>query len=430
MEEIKVNETNEKVYHEVLDNGLDIYFHPNSNSKNFHITLGTKYGATYTTFKKKDEDEYHHTPNGVAHFLEHITFHLDGKEASDLFTPYGAYINAFTSPVRTCYIVDCNNNFDKCLDNLLYYVYTPYYTDETVKNEKGIFKEESKRGDDDPRRLFYRAKMNALFSKSNHKEKIVGELDEIDSITLEDINNAYNTFYNPAFMYLIISGDFDVDKAMKIITKRMKSFKFDKFTGIDVEIPDEDSKVNKEYDVVEANILNDKASYQIKIPLDVVEKTGLSLYEYYTYLGLIISANLDGTSDYYRELLEKDIVPFPSGAWSDIKDNFIIVDISNAPKEGKTDEFIKITEKYLKNLVIDDKVIKRKIKCMISDYILLFDDNGSVANNILNDIIYFGKYRNDTLTVAKNFTHDKGESVLKSIPINNKSIVIMKSISE
>ena len=430
MEEIKVKETNEVIYHEVLDNGLDIYFHPNNNSKNFYMALGTKYGATYTTFKRKDEKEYHHTPNGVAHFLEHITFHLDGKEATELFTPYGAYINAFTSHNRTCYVVDGNNGFNECLDHLLYYVYTPYYTEETVEKEKGIIKEECKRCDDDPNRVFYQSKMKALFHKSNHREKVVGELDEIESITLDDINNAYNTFYNPGYMYLIISGNFDMNEAMDTIQKRLSTFTFDEFKGVDIEIPDEELKVNKEYDELEANVMNAKASYQLKISQDVIKETGLSLYEYYTYLELILSANLDGTSDYYKELLEKDIVPFPSGVWADIKDNYIIIDISNSPKEGKIDEFIKITEKYINNLSINEDVINRKVKCRISDYILLFDSNDGIVHSIMEDIIYFDKYRDDTLSVAKNFTTENGEKVLKTISTNNKSIVILKSKSE
>jgi predicted Zn-dependent peptidase len=430
MEEIKVKETNEVIYHEVLSNGLDIYLYPNKNVKNFFLSLGTKYGSTSTKFKRKDESDYHITPNGVAHFLEHITFHLDGKDADELFAPYGAYINAFTSYTRTCYVVECNRDFDKCLDNLLYYVYTPYYTEETVSNEKGIIKEESKRCDDDPNRKFWKARMNALFSKSNYKEKVVGELDEIDSISLDDINNAYNTFYHPGNMFLIITGNFDKDEAMKVINDRMNTFKFYDYKGIDVVIPDEEEKVNKEYVEIEENVLNDKISYLIKIPKKAIESTGLSDVEYSSYLDIILNSNLDATSDYYREILDKDIAPYASGIGTDLMDDYITIAISNSPKKGKAEEFIKLTEKYIKNLHIDEKVINRKIKCSISDYILSFDNSESVSSIIMSYLIYFNRYVDDYLSIIKNLTPDKGEKVLNTIDINNKSIVFMKAKSE
>ena len=97
MEEIKVKQTDEVVYKEVLPNGLTVFMYPSDICNSFNLSLTTKFGAVHTKFKYKDEDTIYTVPNGLAHFLEHITFHLDGKEATDLFKPYGAYINAFTS---------------------------------------------------------------------------------------------------------------------------------------------------------------------------------------------------------------------------------------------------------------------------------------------------------------------------------------------
>ena len=431
MEQIKIADSNEIIYKEKLDNGLEIYFYPNNNVKSFFLSLTTKYGSRQTCFKRGDEDTYHQIPNGVAHFLEHISFHLDGMEADDLFVQYGANINAFTSFDKTSYIVDCNNSFDKCLDNLLYYVYTPYFTSETVANEKGIIKEECKRSENDINRVFYMNKTKGLFSKSNIINKVVGELDEIESITLDDINNAYNTFYHPANMVLIITGNFDIDEAMKVINTRMNSFKFDKFAGIDVKNPNEPDKVNKEYQEIESDLMmNDKVSYSIKIPIKEALKTGLSLEEYDIYSSMILAANLDATSDYYRELLDKDIVRYSSSVTSGISDEFFIISIINSPKEGRVEEFIDITNKYVSNLKYDDKVVKRKIKCELSDYILSFDDNTSVYSFIISGVIYYGRVLDDYITILKSINEKNANKIIDSIDINNKSILYMKPKSE
>lgn len=426
MEEIRVNQTNEIIYKEVLSNGLSVYLYPNKNVKNFNLSLTTKFGAKDTKFKFAGEEEYREIPNGLAHFLEHITFHLDGQEASDLFTPYGAYINAFTNFNRTAYIVEGNNGFKECLDNLLYYVYTPYYTDKTVDNEKGIIKEESKRCDDDPNRVFYRRRMQSLFKNLKYREKVVGELDEIDSIFLDNINDAYKYFYHPGNMYLIVTGNFDTDDAMKAINERLNQFDFDEYKEADRFKIKEPVEVYEKEVREQGNILNNKTAYMIKVPLKNLEDTGLSRIQFTTYLDLILEANLSETSLYYDELLKKDVVPYASGVYTDIMDDYLTINIINSPKDGKINEFIDITNKYINNLEINEEDIKRKIKAKTADYILSFDDNETVIGMISTDILYFGEYQNNILDILKSFNITDGKNIINSIDFNNKTIVVME----
>ena len=426
MEEIRVNQINEIIYKEVLSNGLSVYLYPNKNVKNFYLSLTTKFGAKDTKFRFAGEDEYREIPNGLAHFLEHITFHLDGQEASDLFTPYGAYINAFTNFNRTAYIVEGNNGFKECLDNLLYYVYTPYYTDKTVDNEKGIIKEESKRCDDDPNRVFYRRRMQSLFKNLKFREKVVGELDEIDSISLDNINDAYKYFYHPGNMYLIVTGNFDTDDAMKVIKERLNQFDFDEYKEADRFKIEEPVEVYEKEVREQGNILNNKTAYMIKVPLKKLEDTGLSRIQFTTYLDLILEANLSETSLYYDELLKKDVVPYASGVYTDIMDDYLTINVVNSPKDGKIDEFIDITNKYVNNLEINEEDIKRKIKAKTADYILSFDDNETVIGMISADILYFGEYQNNILDILKSFNINDGKNIINSIDFNNKTIVVME----
>lgn len=426
MEEIRVNQTDEIIYKEVLPNGLSIYLYPNKNVEDFFISLCVRFGNKDTKFKFKDSDEYVEIPNGLAHFLEHITFHLDGIDAKDLFKPYGSYINASTSYERTAYIVQNNQLFNENLSTLLSYVYTPYYTDKTVENEKGIIKEEAKMCADDPGRVFYFNVMKSLFSKSKVRNEIVGTLDEIDSITLKNIEDAYHYFYHPANMYLTIAGNFDKDEAIETIKETMDKFTFDKYREIEVYQDDEPVKVNKEFHKEKGNSLTTKVNYSIKVPMKNFECTNLPIEDVYTYINCILDANLSSTSLYYEELMNNNIIQHPSSAYVEIIDDYFIITVANEPNEGKVDEFLKITEKYINNLELDEKVIKRKIKVETSEYILSYDNIRSVVGRIQSNLIDFRRFRNNYLDVVKSIDINTCKKVLECIDFNNKTIVILE----
>ena len=426
MDKINIKQTNEYFYTYTLDNGLKVYFYNNPNVKNFYMTLGTKFGSADVEFKFKGEDTYRKVPYGLAHFLEHITFHLDGMEAEELFTPYGAYINAYTSYKRTCYLVSGNSNFDKCLDNLLYFVYTSYYTEETVENEKGIIKEESKMCDDNVDRVFVLNRTRALFSESNYTHKIVGNLDDIDSISLQNINDAYDVFYHPSNMYLIIAGNFDNDEAIKVIDERMKTFTFKDKKDFEVKIPLEPINVNKDYYEYPANSLTSKVSYSIKIPISSIKETNLSQQEYEMYLTLAMLSIFGSTSKCYQELLEKDIVNYPTSVRVEKTDDYEVINITSSPKDNRCDEFIDIIKKYINNIELDENEIKRKIKAYKSSYLLSFDDNEEVVYSFIDDIINYGTVLDNFMELIDAFTIDKAKKIINSIDFNNKSIVIMR----
>ena len=75
MKEIKLNKLKEKIYYDKCDNGLDIYMWVNEKTNNYYATLNVNYGSMDTDFKLKNE--ICHTENGIAHFLEHVTFNVD-----------------------------------------------------------------------------------------------------------------------------------------------------------------------------------------------------------------------------------------------------------------------------------------------------------------------------------------------------------------
>ena len=189
MKEIKINKTNEIMYYEKLNNGLEVYIVPNVYQKNFYITFTTKFGSINTEFKTKEEKTFKKVPNGIAHYLEHLMFNMEDGTAFDYFSKLGSSVNAFTTYDLTCYEVYSSTYFKENLEYLLDYVQTPYFTNELVNNERGIISEEIKMYDNNPNtELTYSAYKN-IFVKDNRRNLISGNVEDINKIDIYVVNS-------------------------------------------------------------------------------------------------------------------------------------------------------------------------------------------------------------------------------------------------
>ena len=95
---------NDKLYSFTCDNGLKVFLMPNMESKNFFISLGVKFGAMVTRYKKNDEI-YEVTP-GIAHYIEHrVADFVKDKEAEEKIRELGSMPNACTNYLNTRYFI-------------------------------------------------------------------------------------------------------------------------------------------------------------------------------------------------------------------------------------------------------------------------------------------------------------------------------------
>ena len=266
MKTINIATVENKVYKETLKNGLTIYVFPDE-TKGITMNLIVKYGSAMNDFRFKGESEYKHLHLGVAHFLEHLTFKMEDGDANDYFASLGSDANAFTTFDHTNYEVWTTSNLKENLSYLLKYVLTPYYNEELVEKEKGIILEEAKRClDNIHRKISYKVNEN-LFINDNRKYPVIGTLSEIEAITLEDIETAYNYFYKPYNMILTIFGNVDPKEVVNIAEETLDDFKY--------EVKEIEYKNNKEVDdIVESSseVLDKNdvpiVSINYKIPLN------------------------------------------------------------------------------------------------------------------------------------------------------------------
>ena len=84
MKEIKLVGLDQSVYHEKLENGLEVYLIPYQNKTNYSMHYITKFGSINTRFYPIGENELLKVPDGIAHFLEHKMF--EQEDGIDPFT--------------------------------------------------------------------------------------------------------------------------------------------------------------------------------------------------------------------------------------------------------------------------------------------------------------------------------------------------------
>ncbi len=219
------------------ESGLKIYIMEKPQYESAYALFGTKYGSIDTRFRTPD-GQVIEVPNGIAHFLEHKLFESEEGDAFTRYAETGGYANAFTSFDRTCYLFSCSDRFSDNLDILLDFVQSPYFTAETVQKEQGIIGQEIRMYDDSgPWRVLFNL-LQAMYVNHPVRIDIAGTVESIAQIDDKLLYQCYQTFYNPANMFLCIAGKVDTDDVLKQISAGLKPVK-----SVTVERCDEDEPV-------------------------------------------------------------------------------------------------------------------------------------------------------------------------------------------
>ncbi len=234
---------NEQYTVTTLDNGLKIYIMEKQDFDSVYAVFGTKYGSIDNCFNLND-GEFISVPNGIAHFLEHKLFESEDGDAFTKFSKTGAYANAFTSFDKTCYLFSCSSLFDENLDILLDFVQNPYFTAGTVKKEQGIIGQEIRMYDDSPSWCVLFNALEAMYHNHPVKVDIAGTVESIAEIDDKLLYECYNTFYNPANMFICIVGKVDTGSVIEKISSAIKPCKSIKIGRKKV---DEPSYIVKDY---------------------------------------------------------------------------------------------------------------------------------------------------------------------------------------
>lgn len=209
----------EKMYVSTLPRGIKCYIIPKSGFKKNQAVVSFAYGSSDINFLAGDKRIS--TPLGTAHFLEHKMFeNEDGNYFND-FVSGGASTNAFTDFSKTAYYFDGSENFYSNLKTLSKMVSKVYLTDENVDKEKGIIKSEISMYDDDPSWKVYYNMLEKLYRFNPIRYGIAGSGKTISGINPETLTTAYEGFYTPGNMSVVVCGDVEPEAVWDTISQNL-----------------------------------------------------------------------------------------------------------------------------------------------------------------------------------------------------------------
>ena len=380
LENLKVKE---KVYTEKLKNGLTVMIIPKEGVKKKYIIWGTHYGSNDSKFIVPGEVEVTEVPKGVAHFLEHKMFEQEnGKNSLDVLTSLGVSANAYTTNDHTAYLYECTDKFYEALDEFMDYVQHPYFTDENVEKEKGIIGQEIRMYDDYPEWKVYLNALEAMYHSHPVKLDITGTIETIADIDKDILYKCYNTFYNPGNMCMVICGDFEPEKIMVEIKKRL----IDKTNN---------GEIKRIYEEEEDSIVKERTqeNMDVSMPLFTIgikeNKCDLEdKVKKHIAIEILLNLLIGESSTLYDYLYKKGIIfsmPSIDYEFSEMYGHVLISGTATDPDE--VFKQIKNEVRNFKENGINEVNFERIKKLIYGEYIKEYNDVSDIARMFLSDFM-------------------------------------------
>ena len=163
---------------------------------------------------------------GVAHVLEHMMFKGTKGNAPDMFArtiaAAGGRDNAFTNRDYTAYFQQLHKSklalaLGLEADRMKNLVLS---AEEFAKEIKVVMEERRLRTDDQPRALLYEQMMAAAYTGSPYKWPVIGWMNDLENMTVEDARAWYERWYAPNNATLVVVGDVDAQEVFGVAEQK------------------------------------------------------------------------------------------------------------------------------------------------------------------------------------------------------------------
>ncbi|MNH81252.1 putative zinc protease AlbF [compost metagenome] len=305
MEKFQYEKLQETLYHEVMDNGLQVYVLPKPGFQKTYATFTTKYGSIDNHFRVEGQEEIS-VPDGIAHFLEHKMFEEPEGDIFATFASQGASANAFTSFDQTTYLFSSTENIPANLETLINFVQNPYFTDQNVDKEKGIIGQEIGMYADNPDWRVYFGLIEALYKVHPVHIDIAGTVESIGTITKETLYTCYNAFYHPSNMLLFVVGGVDPEEVFNLVRANQARKDYKPQGKIERLFDDEPPAVNERRRTSRLPVSLPKCLFgfkETKLGITGVERIKLDLTT-----KLALDLLFGSSTDLYQKLYDQDLI--------------------------------------------------------------------------------------------------------------------------
>jgi zinc protease len=205
----------ETVSETVLPNGLKVLLLENHKAPVITFQVWYRVGSR--------NEEYSKT--GLSHLLEHMMFRgteqVRPGEFSRIIQENGGQHNAFTSTDNTTYYQNLsadrvNVSLELESDRMQHLM----LREQDFLTERSVVMEERRlRTDDNPKAIVWEQLDAVAFQVQPYHWPVIGWMQDIARLTVDDLRNYYKRFYNPVNAVLVVAGDFKKDELLPKIER-------------------------------------------------------------------------------------------------------------------------------------------------------------------------------------------------------------------
>jgi zinc protease len=201
-----------KVHEYQLDNGLKILVKEDHRAPVVVSQVWYKVGSSYE----------HDGITGVSHALEHMMFKGTQKypngEFSRIISENGGRDNAFTGSDYTAYFQTMEKSrlkisFELEADRMRNLILPK---EEFLKEIEVVKEERRWRTEDKPQSYVYEVSMAAAFQTSPYRFPVIGWMQDLDNMTIEDLSAWYQKWYAPNNATVVVVGDVIADEVFAL----------------------------------------------------------------------------------------------------------------------------------------------------------------------------------------------------------------------
>ena len=233
-----------------LNSVAKLYIHKRTGARLLSIINDDDNKVFSINFRTTPKDSY-----GAPHILEHSV--LAGSEKYPVKEPFvellkgslATFVNAFTSPDKTCYPIASQNvqDFYNLIDVYMDAVLHPLISEPTFMQEgwhyeinhpnepliyKGVVFNEMKGAYSSPDQVLGIRIFESLFPKHVYGVVAGGDPRDIPNLTYENFRKFWETYYHPSNAFIFFYGNDDPDTRLKLMEKYLKSYKKKKVKSI------------------------------------------------------------------------------------------------------------------------------------------------------------------------------------------------------
>ena len=210
---------NSQIQKYTLDNGLTVILKENHTAPLVAFQMWIKVGSA-----DEQDDEA-----GITHLIEHMLFKGTAKrkvgEIAREVETAGGDINAFTSYDQTVfYLIIPNRYFSSGLDIMADAIQNPSFDPDELRREKEVVLEEIRMRNDRPSTKLDEALFSSAYTVHPYGRPIIGFEKTLENFDRAKVLEYFCKWYTPDNMSLVVTGDFESDKAVAAIKKAFLNF--------------------------------------------------------------------------------------------------------------------------------------------------------------------------------------------------------------